>query len=383
MAHKDINIYQLKDAFDFHSNSCIAVQNQVNINYTNILSEKFQGLLHQLLLDNSEKYEEVIVSLNLLNEKELEYFLVTPEISHLILQSDRYNKATVINMLIKSIDAEISKKTRNFDINKYEELWTADGALFIKYIAQKKTYAEFENHRLFDLTPVDFFSPFNMKITNKELNEGDENVISLYDFGEIETICQSLDESIEPILNCNHISHQIRTFLKSIVINKITLNGKPTNLISGSDALYIGRTVMSNVYNSIPEKLIECLVHESIHSTLYMADICNPWLPTHEQTRIAGYNAISPWTGNKITISSIQEAIFVWYGIYKLWSYALENGLYDENRTLDRLTFVGQGFRRLDIAQIAASCNVKINEELNNTVNAMKQDIIGSIKVHS
>ena len=71
----------------------------------------------------------------------------------------------------------------------------------------------------------------------------------------------------------------------------------------------------------------------------------------------------------------------MWYGVYKLWLVALERGLYNEQRVMDRLAFVGRGFQALDLAQIATACEFRTSIELRDVVEVMKQDVARQIKV--
>jgi len=365
-----------KDAFDFNKPGASQIQSLLNDAYINALKDKFSEYKHSLLLSQPDLYERLVIREDLLSDIDAQYFFTIPEVSHVILNHDFLGKNQITDFFIAAIDAIKSTATQTYDIDNYSHLWIPDGSFYIKYDVRERVFRTFDTYHLLDKIPVDFFSPYCLKISNSDVNEKPENKIEPYDFGEIEIICRLLDETIEPIVDIENIISQLSTFLKAIVINKISNGGIATNLISGSDARYIGRTVISNVISANPLKLIEALIHESIHSTLYMGDVISPWLPTRDQTKQAGYDAVSPWTGNKISISSIQEAIFVWYGIYQLLKICHERDLYQASQVFDRLIFVMKGFKSLDLKRIAAANNFSVSEGLLYAVEQMQTEVL-------
>lgn len=397
------SLLDFQKSFDFTEPAAVTHQQRLLAAYKVLLFDKINEFQEALLLTDPDRYEQFVNRTRALSIDELLEFGAIPEVSHRLLHAEPGNghqpasglteglcwgpalsgptRHQLAGMLTEALDAETSKRTRHYDTARYPHLWAADGSYYCKYQEQSQSYAEFEAYRLLDTVPVDFFSPYALRISNADVNEPLENTIGAYDFGEIEAICGQFDDAVAPLADYQPIAHQVSSFLRAIVLNKISHAGRVTNFISGSDARYIGRTVLSNVQSVSPELLVEAFVHESIHASLYMADACSPWLPTREQTQLAGYRAVSPWTGNRISISSIQEAIFVWYGVYKLWLVALERGLYTEQRVTNRLAFVGRGFQALNLTQIAAACEFRVSAELRDVVEVMKQDVARQLKV--
>ncbi|WP_151088600.1 hypothetical protein [Hymenobacter baengnokdamensis] len=396
-------LLDFQKSFDFTEPASVTHQQRILAAYKVLLFDKIGAFQEALLLADSDQYERFITRAQALSVDELLEFGAIPEVSHRLLHLVPGNghpaasnlteglgggpalstpaRQQMAGMLTEALDAEASKRTHQYDTALYPQLWAADGSFYCRYQEQTQSYATLEAYRLLDTVPVDFFSPYALRISNADVNEPLENTIAAYDFGEIEALCYWFDAAVAPLADYLPIAHQVSSFLRAIVVNKISHAGRVTNFISGSDARYIGRTVLSNVQGVSPELLVEAFVHESIHATLYMADACSPWLPTREQTRLAGYRAVSPWTGNRISISSIQEAIFVWYGVYKLWLVALERGLYTEQRVMSRLAFVSRGFRALNLSQIATACEFRVSAELQDVVEVMKQDVARQLKV--
>jgi hypothetical protein len=365
-----------RSALSFDSADAANIQDLIHQQYVATLFKKYDVLKAYYLKHNPELYEDLILAEQKLEGNELAALLQIPEMSYLILKFLLIDKKIVVESLITAIDAFGSKRHNSFNIEKYKSLWMPDGSFFIKYNGQNSRFTNFDSYKLLDTIPVDFFSPYCLKITNQDVNEPAGHLIAPYDFGYIEEICELFEDTTLPVLPFTGITNQLTTYLKAIVINQITNDGVVTNLVSGSDARFIGRTVISNVQSAEPEKLIEAFIHESIHSTLYMGDIVDTWLPTREETHNAGYAAVSPWTGNKISISSIQEAIFVWYGIYKLWKISFDNQLYDRAKVEQRLIFVCNGFEKLNIRKIAAEHKFNLKDDFEDAVQKMKKEVL-------
>jgi len=369
-------LHLFKSAFSFDNSDAVQMQNLIHQQYEAALLKKYDDLKAYFLRSNSELYEALIIAEQKIDSNELSVLLQIPEMSYLIRKFHLVDNKVVFESLVTAMNAIESKRLNSFNIENYKSLWIPDGSFFIKYNSQIGQFTNFDSFKLLDIIPVDFFSPYCLKITNQDVNEPLSHTITPYDFADIEEICDLFENTVLPILPFPGITNQLTTYLKAIVINRITNQGVVTNLVSGSDARFIGRTVISNVLLAEPEKIIEAFIHESIHSTLYMGDAIDAWLPTREETHQAGYSAISPWTGNRISISSIQEAIFVWYGIYKLWKIAYENQLYSSPKVERRLKFVSNGFEKLDIVRLATDNKFILKDDFYDAVQKMKKNVV-------
>lgn len=86
---------------------------------------------------------------------------------------------------------------------------------------------------------------------------------------------------------------------------------------SVSFSCYPGLAVLSNCQGVGAHKLADALVHEAIHSALYLFETtkhplltCQP--PAHLRLQ-------SPWTGRQLSLDSYVQACFVWFGLAHLW----------------------------------------------------------------
>jgi hypothetical protein len=65
---------------------------------------------------------------------------------------------------------------------------------------------------------------------------------------------------------------------------------------------------------------VDALVHESVHSLLYMTECFEPFY-SKETTPLA-YRAVSPWSGRELNLHSYIHACFVWFALWCFWSLA-------------------------------------------------------------
>jgi HEXXH motif-containing protein len=68
------------------------------------------------------------------------------------------------------------------------------------------------------------------------------------------------------------------------------------------------------------ERLVDALVHESIHSLLYLVEAREPFYLSSVARR--AYTARSPWTGRDLSLHSYVHACFVWFGLWNFWRQA-------------------------------------------------------------
>lgn len=108
---------------------------------------------------------------------------------------------------------------------------------------------------------------------------------------------------------------------------------------------YIGRITLVNP-QLVDELIIaEALVHESIHSYLYM----------HEPRALWGLNpgvhaepgvVTSPWSGRTLPVCAFLHACFVWYGLFFFWGRVMASPRADAKDVRFRVAQAGSGFMK-------------------------------------
>ncbi len=108
--------------------------------------------------------------------------------------------------------------------------------------------------------------------------------------------------------------------------------GAPTKINSSSFSQFIGLALLVNPH--LPsvdvEKLADLIVHESIHSLLFMLEeVEQPFLLDRLSAKIM---VKSPWSGNVINLHAYLHACLVWYGLYWFWCRASSTGVFSAER---------------------------------------------------
>jgi HEXXH motif-containing protein len=108
--------------------------------------------------------------------------------------------------------------------------------------------------------------------------------------------------------------------------------GAPAKINSSSFSQFIGLALLVNPH--LPavdvEKLTDSIVHESIHSMLFMLEeVEAPFLLDRLSAKIM---VTSPWSGNVINLHAYLHACLVWYGLYRFWRRVSSTGEYSAER---------------------------------------------------
>ena len=65
----------------------------------------------------------------------------------------------------------------------------------------------------------------------------------------------------------------------------------------------------------------------------------------------------------------------MWYGLFNLWVYALNNDLYDKDYALEKLDFIKKGFEKLE-PQEFSQFNVSFSDELLSTIATARNEVL-------
>jgi hypothetical protein len=93
---------------------------------------------------------------------------------------------------------------------------------------------------------------------------------------------------------------------------------RPDGCASSSFGHYIGLTLLTNTWSERVDvaRLIDALVHESIHAALFLHEAIQGPLVLD---RSRGDGLRSPRTGNPLNCYQYVQACFVWFGLSQLW----------------------------------------------------------------
>jgi hypothetical protein len=247
------------------------------------------------------------------------------------------------------------------------ELWTAVGD--VCYFP--------DGHRLEwphvpKMMPLDFGSPHAVWIDLSGATWKTDRPREPLTLHELNAAFQKIESALDGIgkLAPRAVAFSAR-FNKVLVIQKD--NNAPTQCQSGSTGQFVGRSFVTNVQNaSITEEAVaEAVVHEAVHSILYMHQILEPWGPAEfiydQKPRIA-----SPWTGRPLPLRSFVEACFVWYALAHLWCYAVSDDYFEGQQVRYHLLRAIRGFLGKPLADPLAECQNVIHRLLVEVIDSMQ-----------
>jgi hypothetical protein len=113
----------------------------------------------------------------------------------------------------------------------------------------------------------------------------------------------------------------VAKFVQVIVLQSDNIRPKFSSVSTGS---YIGLVIIRNPHseNVSDIGLAEVMVHEAIHSLLFMALHTRPW--GADNVYANGVKIVSPWSGRPLDLYQFLQACFVWYGLLHFWNLALQ-----------------------------------------------------------
>jgi hypothetical protein len=124
----------------------------------------------------------------------------------------------------------------------------------------------------------------------------------------------------------------------------VVVDSETPKFTSGSTSQYVGRSLFCNAH--LPgvdaELVADSLVHESIHSLLYMHEIREPWIDEQVISRESVVE--SPWSGATLLVRPFLQACFVWFALAHFWSLARGERAFRPERVEARLAMARRGF---------------------------------------
>jgi hypothetical protein len=264
-----------------------------------------------------ELRDDAMAGLRRLSDRAFIRFLTAPRTYH-NLRWPSASDAGPLPFLTGAIRSELS---REGDIDLQHTGWTSLGDWCCDE-SNETAKAIRESPRLANALPLDIASP---QATGPL--EGIPETRAELGPDEVDLVRRRLDGAVAGLsaIDASAASYLI-LFTKVIVARKTVA---PLVYASSSTNAHIGRTVVVNPQREGIDApiLVDTLIHEAIHSMLYIWELRRPFIadPT------AGDGAVcSPWTGVTIPLHSYLHACWVWYGLWRLWERAADTGVFKE-----------------------------------------------------
>jgi len=130
--------------------------------------------------------------------------------------------------------------------------------------------------------------------------------------------------------------------------------GQPSVFHSSSFSRYIGLALLTNPHLKEVDlaKLTDVLVHEAIHSMLFMIEeMGSPFVRSWDSIDIT---LVSPWSGRSLGLHSYVHACIVWYGLYWFWRGVADTDVYPVDRCNFLMRRAASGFASCPVSRILA-----------------------------
>ncbi len=313
------------------------VLHRVHNSYIELLSERLGHTLGLISRELPALGSQLAADLRLLPDESFLRMLTAPETSYRLLWPRRHQVAAVAEFLRGVLTAEFARLDRSVPITAVT--WTARGDLMLAPGREA-----FIGPHVEGLLSVDFDSPYAMHVDLEGMLEVSPIPRQPLSPAEKDIVLMRLRAAKEGIERTDPaILRFVSIFTKALVVQRDP--AAPRLFASGSSAQYVGRSVLANAHiDTVSEiELAEGLVHEAIHSLLYMQEQRKDWVAS-EELYGPQHRTVSLWTGNPLPLRSYLQACFVWYGLLCFWTQALPADGFAPARVKDRIVQSASGF---------------------------------------
>jgi hypothetical protein len=159
---------------------------------------------------------------------------------------------------------------------------------------------------------------------------------------ELEVVLRDLDLAYRGIAAASPVCATFISTFAKIVAVRTDDHPQFCSFTSGYD---LGRIALINPQMLDEVLLAEALVHEAVHSLLFMQDQRVFWGLAWTNGPAPG-KAFSPWTGRSLPASTFLQACFVWYALVTFWGHALCAESFAVPRIRARLARAASGFSK-------------------------------------
>lgn len=342
---------------------------RVHASYVELLLDKLGELIGLVQSQHTETADAIVDLLTRVSDTSLQRALCAPETSFRLLWPRRRDPTTRAHFIMDALRAELRRE------GKAESFigWTALGDMEFRAGGVVIGPGGIEG-----LMPIDFDSPFATALDF----EGNAEVTAVsrepLDSSERESVLRRIRDACDGIRRTDsHLLDFCVRFTKVLILQRDP--ELPEQFTSGSSGQYIGRSVLANPHLPSVSKIevAEAIVHEAIHSLLYMQEQRAAWVANDDlygsQKRI-----YSPWTGNHLPLRPFMQAAFVWYGLLHFWANALLLEAFPRDPVQKRMAQATSGFIGPPLTSSVQPWEDGIAPELLHAINEMQHIVRAS-----
>jgi hypothetical protein len=344
------------------------VLTRVHDAYVSLLSERLGYILGMLQKSahGSAQLRDLVLGLP---DDGLQRLLTAPETCYRLLWTPQHTPESLHDFLESSALAEARRLNESVELKG--EVWTALGDARFRP-GEEPWYAP----SIPGMSPLDFDSPHACfldlegrilpRLPQPRLPlEGQERQVSLKRLQSAHNAIQQTSALVSGFVNL---------FNKVLILQRDP--DLPTTMTSGSAAQYIGRSVLANPQLESVDvvEVVEGIVHEAIHSLLYMQEQQKAWVYTQDLYGPT-IRTVSPWTGTPLPLRPYLQASFVWYGLFHFWALTIQSDTLNRRRVRERMHRAAIGFLRTPLLKQISQHTRDICPDLLDAVQTLQRNI--------
>jgi len=314
-----------------------------------------------------------------LGAAEFNRWVFAPEVSYRLFYQP-CNKGSLVDFFSDTLDAELIRSNKLYGTSK--KVWSGLGDFF--YIPpNKRKKSSSISHNSLNLAnsiPLDFISPFSLSINVLDKEDGFtdvEDFACLYSLDENVEVLLKLENSMQVIKKISpHVYNMITKFTKVMVVRT---DGTTNDIFtSATSTQYLGRTLLVNPHLEFVDTalLTDGIVHEAMHSVLYMLERAFPWVHDRDLYFDETVLVQSPWSGRMLKLRPFLQANFIWYGLYNFWKKSSNFNILENELSLFYMERAISGFLKDDILETLSPYKYGICNELLEVIGKMQKSMI-------
>lgn len=218
--------------------------------------------------------------------------------------------------------------------------------------------------------PLDFNGPYNRGDVEKRFPA----YRSITPQGR-EFLPGQLDQAMDLLERAAPAAAALTRSLTAIVV-PISVPNLDSRYGSFSSSWYPGRTVLVNPDAALVDApiLASALLHEAIHSLIDISEIGGCLIADGAQGAAL---VESPWTGSLISLQSLLDAYFVWYGLLTLWCSAGNRGVVLRRRADSLIAQCERGFQ-VPFHEVVGAEISSVHEKTRTAIESLRVTVLSS-----
>lgn len=289
--------------------------------------------------------------------------LTAPEGSYQLIWRQGADPFGAARSVLSGLTAELIRE------GKRERPSRATWTLLGEQITSDRIRRSFIAHRLL----LDLDSPWARKINRDEAERPTPPAPE-----QRSTLVQVLEDALRRIEDTSlYIADFVARFTKVLVVAND--GSRPDASASSSSGQYIGRTLLLNPLapGTAGSDVADSLVHEAIHSLLYMHEICDGWVEDPLRHGVTP-DLVSPWSGQLLRLRPFLQACFVWFGLWQFWRRAEVAHAWPHTATERRQLISARGFMGNRLTDLLAPYSRVIAADVVGCIDAMQDAVVAA-----